>query len=383
METSNLSLAYSVAELKQKIEGTFLNSVQQVNENVFKFKFHSKQYGALEVIASPNALYQTNYKLKVQETQSGFAAYLKKQLYNKRVLVLEQHGFDRIVEMRFSEHDLVFELFAKGNVIFKDKNEKILSCYKSEEWKDRIIKRNEQYKYPASKPSIVETSPEEFKKILAASEQDCVRAIVSALNVAPIAAEEACLLANIEKQKKSNSLSGKQVQELFKQLKILYLVDLKRLKPIVIEGEKGELQLLPFEFSSAKPKSTRDFATMSEAFDEFVSKEFAIAEATEQKKGTDQKKARLEYSRQEQEAAKLRIEQEAVESRRKAELIYENYAEISELFSALKKAVEKKENKKDIMYKIKIAGEKGNKAARLLVDFDPKTKRLVLDLPSN
>jgi len=380
METSNIALAYIVAELKPLVENAFINSVQMVREGVFKIKVHSKEHGTMELLATPNALYKTAYKLPVQQKQTGFAAFLKKKLYNKRILSIEQHGFDRIVEMHFTDSDLVFELFAKGNVILKDKAGKIVSCYTNEEWKDRKIYRNEQYKYPATKPAITEISESDFKKILKESEQDCVRAIVSVLNVAPLAAEEACLETGIEKQKKSAALSEKEAKALFEELKELYSVEHEKASPLVVEN-KGEKQLLPFPFASLPVEITTDFPSLSEALDENISKESMAVEEKQANKETGKKKAKLLYSREEQLKARKRLEKDEIESKKKAELIYLHYAEIKELVGAVSKALEKKISKKEIMYKLKTIGDKGNKSAKLLEDFDPKTKRLVLDLP--
>ncbi len=382
METSNLSLAYIVAELKPLVEGAFVNSVQQVNETVFKIKLHNKEHGTLELIATPNAVYKTSYKLQVQAAQTGFAAFLKKKLYNKRVLAFEQHGFDRIIEMRFLEFDLVFELFARGNIILKEKGGKIVSCYKSEQWRDREIKRNAQYKYPATKPSIIETSEKDFEKILKDGSQDCVRAIVSAVNVAPIAVEEACAIAGVQKEKKSSMLSEKKTRALCTALNGLYTIEHKKAKPVVIELAGGQ-QLLPFPFETVSAEKTKPFASLSEALDENITADFLKTEEKQLTKGLEQKKAKLQYSQAEQLKAKARLEKEMLESKQKAELIYANYSEIKELAGAINAALEKKISRKDIMYKLKIAAEEGNKSAKLLLDVDPKTRKTVLDLPSS
>ncbi len=380
METSNLSLAYLVAELKPLVEGAFLNSVQQASEQVFKIKVHSKEHGTIDLLATPNALFKTSYKLQAQMQQTGFAAFLKKRLYNKRILSLEQHGFDRIIEMRFAECDLVFELFAKGNIILKDKSEKIISCYRTEEWKDRKLARNEQYKFPATKPSILEASAQDFEKTLNASAQDCVRAIVTAFNVAPIAAEEACDLANIKKEKKSAGLSKAEIEKIFTALKELYSLAIKQ-SPIVAETADGTQQLLPFSFKTIAAACEKKFLSLSEALDENSAGALLSKDQKQVNSEQEKKKARLQYSQKEQLKAKERLEKDAVENKKKAELVYANFVGIKELVGAINSAIGKKLDKKDIMYKIKIAGEKGNQSAKLLVDFDPKTKKLVLDLP--
>lgn len=381
METSNLTLAYLVAELKQAVEGTFINSIQSLNENTLKIKLHSKEQGTIELIAAANALYRTNYKLKVQEKQSGFAAFLKKRLYNKRILSIEQHGFDRIIEMHFAESDLVFELFAQGNVIFNDKTGKIISCQRNEEWRDRKIRRNEQYIFPAGKKSILESSEEEFKKALQESSQDCVRAVITVFNIAPVAAEEACALAKIEKQKKSKELSAAEIKKLFLELQQLYAVEIKNLQPVVFGNEK-EQQLLPFRFSSVAAEQKR-YNSLSEALDEHLSVGFAKAEETKANAETDKKKARLQYSLAEQLKARERLEKDVVESKKKAELIYSHFTELKELVEAINRAIGKKTSKKELMYKIKNAALEGNKTAGLLVEFDEKGKKIFVELENN
>jgi len=136
MQIPNLSLAYLVAELKPLLDGSILRKVQELDNSWLKMRFQTKQ-GTKDLIAAPDAVFLTSYSMPAKQTTSGYGAFLRKKLANKKVLALEQHGFDRILVMELEGFFLIFELFAKGNVILTDEKKTILSAFRKEQWKDR------------------------------------------------------------------------------------------------------------------------------------------------------------------------------------------------------------------------------------------------------
>jgi len=228
MQIANISLAYQIAELKPVIEGSVLRKVQELENKWLKIRLQTRQ-GTKDLIAAPSALFLTEYSMPARQTTSGYGAFLRKHLANKRITSLEQHGLDRIVVMQFEEFFLVFELFAKGNVILADKKMQILSAFRKEKWKDRTLKKGEQYMFPSSKGlNPLELDKNRLGRLLKESDLDTVRTLIKVINIAPAFAEAACSDAGIEKEKSASSLSDKEAKELAKAVKQLYTVDLKK-----------------------------------------------------------------------------------------------------------------------------------------------------------
>jgi len=147
MQADSLAIAGLVQELKPRIEGAFVNKIQELEKNYLKIKLHSKA-GSLDLIISPEALYLTQFKLQVLQNPKGFAGFLKKSLYNKRILKVWQKELDRVVMLEFEKFYLVCEFFDDGNIVLCDKDWKILQPFHRGEWKDRKLAKGEKYKFP-------------------------------------------------------------------------------------------------------------------------------------------------------------------------------------------------------------------------------------------
>ena len=364
MQIPNISLAYLIAELSPLLEDSILRKVQELENNWLKLKLQTRQ-GTKDLILAPDTFFVTSYSLPAKQTSSGFGAFLRKRISNKKILSLKQHGLDRIVLFEFDEYFLILELFAKGNVILTTKEMEIVSAYRKEQWKDQKISKTEQYKFPSSKgANPLEITSKEFKEILSKSNSDCIRTIVSKLNIAPVAGEEACLNAGIDKSKDAKSLETKEILKLAKELKQLYTVDIKKLKPGVSEN-----QILPFEMKSAI--SFQKAPSLNEAIDEHFSSE--IAEKKAETVEGQVKKAKQDKRLEIQVESEKELLERAEAERLKAEAIYSNYQGIKSAIE-LAKAFEKgKLTKEEVMYKVSELGFEVKK-------IDLKDKKLFLKL---
>ncbi len=147
MELDSAQARQIAQELDMLLGGAHLNKVQELEKNCLKIKLHTKQ-GTKELVIAPNAVYLTRYRLKAKENPGGFGAYLKKQLYNKRIEKVWQHSVDRIIVIEFKEHYLVCELFGQGNTILCSKDWSIMQPLRREEWKGRKLWKGEKYSFP-------------------------------------------------------------------------------------------------------------------------------------------------------------------------------------------------------------------------------------------
>ena len=369
MQIPNLTLRYQILAIKPALENAHINKIQELPNGWIKFKVRGS-LGAKDLVAAPDMLYITQHKLSAKQTTSGYAAFLRKKLQNKKIISFSQHGFDRVAVMEFSEFLLIFELFAKGNVVFTDKEHTILSAYRKEIWKDRTLKKTHAYKFPASKganPSEV-TLPE-LKEILSA-DTALAAALVKKINIAPVIAEEICIDAKIDKKTESNSLSEAQVKKILSALQNYYSkIAPSKLKPVLAEKD-GKKILLPFKLSSVQV--LQEFDSLDSAFDELLSGEISSKQETAAKSRFERELKGLEYSLLQQREAQDKFEAQVVEYRKKAEMIYANHGEISRLTRALNSVKEKTVSEETI--------QKLKKEFPILFEFNSKKKKIVVNL---
>lgn len=253
--------------------------MQQLGKELFKISFRNKKELLIEIGRRFNL---TSYSYKAPAQASSAAMLLRKHLSGKRLVSLKQHNFDRVVTLDFDDRRLIAEFFADGNLILADSTGKIIWCFRSEEWKDRKVRRGEIYVYPAGTPDPRELTLDAFKKGF--TQKDVVRSLVK-LGIPGHYAEEICASTGIDKNKEKPSDS-----------------DFKKL------------------YEAMNALFTKEIAPISAAIDERF-----LKKAEPQK---SEKVERLKRRLAEQEAALLRFEKESVEEKQKGDLIYKNWVKL-------------------------------------------------------
>ncbi len=370
MQIPNLTLAYQIAELQPVLEGSIVRNVQELGNNWLKLRLQSKQ-GSKDLILAPNAFFLTSFSMPAKQMTSGYGAFLRKHLRNKRIAAFRQHGSDRIAVIEFPEHFLIMELFAKGNIVLSDRGMDIIAAFRKERWKDRELRKGAAYRFPSSKgadPSKV--TPIELKKVFAESKTDVARALISGLNIAPVFAEAACAKAAVEKSKKAAELNAKEVEKICRAVKAIYLVDLEKEQPLLAEKDGGKV-LLPFALSLPGTKKLQRFQSVNAAVDSVYSRQFAVAEQLPEQKAIEKKKAELLRSLERQRLAVAALQNAISLNKARAEAIYANYTTVFEFVQAAKGFLGHKKSQKQIMYKLK-------KRFPFLQKFDPATGKAVL-----
>ncbi len=371
MQIPNLTLSYLVAELKPLLEASIVRKVQELSSNWFKFKLQTRQ-GTKDLIVSPSVLFVASYTFPARQTTSGYGAFLRKQLQNKRIESVEQHNLDRIVVINFSDFSLVLELFAKGNLVLVDKEKRIISAYRKEQWKDRTLRKGFAYRFPSSKgldPDKVSFS--DLKRVFRESKKDVVRALVSEINVAPIAAEEICAQAGIGKDAGGSSLGEKELKKIHAGMKSIYSINMNAANPQIVEFA-GEKVLLPFKFSLPSLKLLGGFSSLNSALDEEFSASFQTEQRVQEKQLQPKRLQRLEKSFSGQLSAQKQFEEAVKENREKGEAIYMHYAEIRKALDLIGEEKARNATEKEIMYKIK-------KAFAFVESLKLKERKLVLE----
>ena len=93
-----------------KLEGLRLGRVWRTGD---AFVFEA---GRKFLIVRPGAIYLSSYAPR--GSADSFSMFLRKRVQGKVVRSVRQHGLDRVVFLDLGDCQLVFELFARGNVIY-------------------------------------------------------------------------------------------------------------------------------------------------------------------------------------------------------------------------------------------------------------------------
>ena len=370
LQLTNLAFSKLVLELRPRLENAFMNKVQQLDTESFRFRLHAKE-GSLSLISNKNALWLSSYKFMAFPSPGYFAKKLDSALYNKKILSISQHGSDRIIVLEFAENFLVFEFFHDSNIILTDKENMIVACLRKEEWADRRLAAKEKYIFPKSKgknPADFDFPP--FEEIFK-SEGKAIISLINSVNIAPLIAEEIFERHSISRNEDAKSLSERQIKAVFAEMQKIY--SLHDAEGVYLK--KGHL--LPFALKGAEKLLQ---GTINDALDESLSRLIAKdKENSAEAKNLDEI-GRIEASIKRQHSARTELEKKSEDNRRKGELIYENYSALEELSTAVKTALGKKYAKKEILQRLKEAESKGSRSASLIQDIDLKEKKITVEL---
>ena len=220
-QLSNLALHHLVMENQFLVNG-FVNKVQTTPDGLLKIKVHTKE-GDKNVIVTSNAFFVSESGISAKQNPGGFSAFLKKHLYNQRIIKIEQSGFDRIVLFEFPEKILILELFSKGNIILCDKEMNILKANRKETWKDRSLEIGAVYKFPSSKgKNPLEINSKDFFNELQKNKKSFFGAVIDIINVAPGLLDDLFEREGIDKKKNATQVSEKEAKKVLTALAKLY-----------------------------------------------------------------------------------------------------------------------------------------------------------------
>ncbi len=376
MQVSNLTLAYLLEEIRPFAVGAFVNKVQEIQKGIFKIKVHSKT-GSKDLIVTDSALFFSNYSFTARQNSNTFFVKLRDFLSNKKISSITQHEFDRVAVIEFADFFLILELFHDSNAILADKEYKILLALHPQEWKDRSIKKGEQYKFPSSKGANPKTVTEEF--LLSAFKNrsgTAIQELVAAVNISPLVAEEVFFEQKIDKKTKAADLPKSEAKKIAEKVRKFYSLKTKA-EPVLFKQE-----LLPFPFSSLKGPKPKE--SLFGALDAYYSEEFIQKPSAAVQKEHQTEINRLKFSHLAQQNAREQLLKRAEEDKIKADLIYGHFNQIQEIVGAVKTAIKKQIDKKEVMYKINRAlAQKKTDSDLKIVELDFGKKELVLDIKND
>ncbi len=359
IQLSNLALKHLVEEL-QALKNGFVNKIQTLDNGWIKIKVHTKE-GGKDLVLAPNALFVAEYSIPAKMNPGGYSAFLKKYLFNQRVISIEQKGVDRIVVLEFPDYFLIVELFAKGNVVLVDKEMKIAKAMKREEWKDRKLEKGAEYKFPSSKGvNPLEADEKEFVSNLLENKKSAFGACVDLLNISPAILEKVFSDLNFDKTKNSVDLSENEAKKIFSGVKKAYSA---KERTVFLSNNIIYSADLDIEKEEA-------FKNINSALNKLLVKDLATPEEDEKGKVRQSKRiADLNLK----EAQIKKLESEVGKLKEKGDFIYLHYSKISEVLSAVKKGEVKGIPAKEICAKI-------NSVEEIIDTVDLKNKKVTLKL---
>ncbi|OGM01995.1 hypothetical protein A3K72_01275 [Candidatus Woesearchaeota archaeon RBG_13_36_6] len=369
-ELTGLELHYLIQELNLLL-GSKVDKVYHPNkrELIINFYLSGKGKEILRVLV-PNFIYITEHKQEYPQTPSGFCVLLRKHLENTRLKEINQLGFERIIEFVFEHKQgkriLIFELFSKGNIVLCKEDYTIIATLEVQRWSKRTVKLGVRYEYPKKEFNFLRLKEEEFAKLMKESKKNLVKTLAIDLGLGGVYAEELCLMARVDKNKKD--VDNSEIKSLIKASEKLR--SKKTNASIVYEGQ-GVVDVVPIELEFYKELKKREFKTYNDALDASLTKVLVKAEK-EQRLSRHQKQIeKLNRIVEKQEQHVTKLEKDIEENTEKAELIYKNYKLVDNVLTELRKARERL-SWEEIKQRLK-----GHKVVK---DIKEKEKAIVIEL---
>ncbi|MDI9396154.1 MAG: ribosome rescue protein RqcH [Euryarchaeota archaeon] len=368
------------------------------------------------VIEAGKRLHMTKYIRASPALPQAFPMLLRKYLMGGRIVSVEQHDFDRIIKIGIERagvrSTLIVELFARGNVLIVDSENKIILPMNPVTLKDRRLRSGEIYELPEAQLSPVDAKVSDLMDAFSKSTADIVRTIATRFNLGGVMAEEACARAGINKSKPAKEATVEDAEKIHYALQDLFSVlfrdpgkaggeaeilpeteggpeagietQVPGLRPQHIKQEiNGKLEAfdaVPFDLNHYSEYEKEYFDSFNTALDEFFGKK-ALEQVAEEKEAVKKEKTLGVYERRllQQEESLKKFRKEIEKNNTLAETIYANYQIIEELFSVLNGARAKGYSWDEIRSILKQA-KKTVPAAQKITDIEQKTGTLMVNL---
>lgn len=370
------------------------------------------------VIEAGKRLHMTKHIRPSPTLPQAFPMLLRKYLMGGRIVSVEQHDFDRIVKIGIERagvrSTLIVELFARGNVLIVDSENKIILPMNPVTLKDRRLRSGEIYELPEAQLSPIEAKVSDLMDAFSKSTADIVRTIATRFNLGGVLAEEACARAGINKSRPAKEATVEDAEKLREALQDLFSPlfrarDAARTEgepeggaeiedrpgaetgPLIpglrpqhikqeINGKMETFDVVPFDLNRYSEYEKEYFDSFNTALDEFFGKK-ALEQVAEVKEAEKKEKTLGVFERRlmQQEESLAKFEKEIEKNNALAEIVYANYQIIEELFSVLNGARAKGYSWDEIRSILKQA-KKTVPAAQTITNIDQKTGTVTVNL---
>jgi len=329
LSMSNLDIMVCAGELKNAI-GARVDNVYEL-DGIFIFRLHARGGGRLDLLVEPGRrVHLTEAEYQAPERPTGYAMLLRKHLKNAKFDLVNQPGFERILEFEFQGRErrlLVVELFGEGNLIICDERRVIIQPYRVEIWRHRALKPGDEYAYPPAKgPDVRRIDLNKLRDAISGA-PDLVRGLAINLNIGGAIAEEICARAKVSKRSNPADLTQTELRSLLDSIESLIK---QELDPQIVYADDKPIDVLPFDFVSHFGKRVKRFESFNQALDEYFSAVAVQTKTSRMKERFDREMRKLRQRLEEQSARLTELETKTKEEKMNADLITTFHADVDE-----------------------------------------------------
>jgi predicted ribosome quality control (RQC) complex YloA/Tae2 family protein len=336
-EITSLDLRFLVKELRQALTGGVFRKIYQYRSkiegrpvNQFLFEIFVPDHGDYLLYVDDRKLFLTKNKKAVPQEPPNFCMFLRKHILNKRILMIEQNNFDRVLRFSTGDNTLIFEFFSDGNVILCDSMNNIIMPLEIQKWAYREIKPKVPYRYPPQQADPFTLDLDDFKKVVRKSDRSCVVLLAATLGLGSGYANEVCFRAKIDPNTPCIRLGSEEISGLFSIVQAIGSA-----KP---DYHVYDNYVSPFKMESLGKEPTAKTTFFSEALDNFFSSQIIDVENKQEIKQFEQKMERMENILEKQDVAKEKWERVEKESKESADAIYNYYQLVRGALNGIKAA---------------------------------------------
>jgi predicted ribosome quality control (RQC) complex YloA/Tae2 family protein len=324
---SNVDVAALVEELRERIVGGFVGKAYQQSADKIWLTVQSTEEGRLDLLLEAGKrLHITHKERPVSKTPPQFPTMLRNHLSGGRIVDIQQHDFDRVVEFAVERgggrNYLIVELFPKGSMVLLDESRRILTMLRKMIYRGHKMAAGEMYLSHPTQQDPRTISSEDLSGMLASSGQDLIRTIVRGLNMGGTYGEEVCLRAGVDKNKPAAALEPGETERIRQALREVFSD--QTLDPQIVLKEGSPTDVLPRPLKVYEGLEVRRYATFSDALDAFF---VEVPEAPKQspldRRIELQRKAIEEFEAKEKELTQ------------KGEAVYQKYGEIENILKVV------------------------------------------------
>jgi predicted ribosome quality control (RQC) complex YloA/Tae2 family protein len=257
-------------------------------------------------------LWITSVKINQME-ENRLVKRLRNDLLRSKITEIKQLGSERIVYVTFSGFDqefiLVGEFFGDGNIILCNKEMKILSLLHSIDVRHRKLGVGLNYiPPPSSGLNILEVTKENIEEIKTSS-TPIVRWIGRTLGLPGKYTEEIIRMTNLDPDRLGNTLSDKEIDDIFKATKDLIDKVVTGNHDSYIIRDVKNADVIPIALASIEGKNAVKVASFMEGLDSLFSENLLEHGKSSQSTTANQKITELEHKLEEQNKAILLVKE--------------------------------------------------------------------------
>ena len=333
---TSFDIAAVVLELKERLKGARIQNIYQIKGKTVILKLHQPNQPALNLlIEAGKQLHLTSYVLEKPQRPHAFCMALRKHLRNGTIAEVSQHEFERIVTIKVKtkggEFKMVLELFSNGNIIVVDGQDVIQQALTSKRMRDRNILRRELFQQaPSSGKNPLNLKPSDLLELKKFDSLEVVKALTKFLSIGGMYAEEILLRAQVDKNKRCESLKDIDFDKIYTSLNEI-LSQLKTGKSescIVIDDSGRYVDAVPISLRKYDGLKCKEFRSFNEALDEYYAKTFVEREVMAVSENVEREIARQQRILNEQQASLEEARRETERARKVGDKIYSNFHQL-------------------------------------------------------